>query len=341
MSNPVAVAMCGLGQWGPNLLRNLGQNRRARVVALCDASPKRLADFAPLHPGARLLASVGEVAADGEIEAVILATPAGLHEEQVRLLLDSGKHVLVEKPLAMSLAAARPLVELARKNARLLMVGHTFLHNPAVRRVKQEIEAGTLGRLNLLTAQRLSLGRIREDCNALWNLAPHDVSILLYWLGAMPIRVSARGMAFHEGHQQEDVALCHLEFPGRVLASIQVSWLNPVKMRQITVVGSQRMLVYDDIDTAAPVVLYDQRAEEVAAPPEGSLERFRLQVRSGPKSVLPVESTEPLALEIDHFLECVRTGAEPIGSGEEALRITAVLEACDRSMKANGATLEP
>lgn len=339
IDEPIKVAHCGLGKWGPNLLRNLGQNPKCEVVALCDLDKARLAEFGKQHPNALSIQSVEEIAANDSIQAAVLATPAGLHATQVRLLLEAGKDVLVEKPLAMGLDEAAELVSLAKERGSVLMVGHTFLFNPAVRRVKEEISKGALGDLQLVLAQRLSLGRIREDCNALWNLAPHDVSILLYWLGQMPLSVSARGIAFRERHRQEDFALCVLEFPNRVTASIQVSWLNPVKIRQMTIVGSERMLLYDDVNREQPLTLYHQRVEEVPKPgTEGSFEGYQLQVQPGREEALDVEDTEPLRAEVDHFLDCIRTRETPIGSGHEALRIMSVLDACDRSLK-NGGTI--
>ncbi len=342
MTESIRVAHCGLGQWGPNLLRNLAENEHCRITALCDLSRQKLERFGADHPGAALLTRVEEVAERDDVDAVVLATPAGLHEEQVHLMLEAGKDVLVEKPLALTLASAEELVQRAAELGRLLMVGHTFLFNPAVRRVRREIEAGNLGRLHLVLAQRLSLGRIREDCNALWNLAPHDVSIILNWMDAMPLNVSARGIALHERHKQEDIALVTLEFPSRVMASIQVSWINPVKVRAMTVVGSQRMLVYDDVNMKNPLTVYNKRVEEVPATAEpGTLERFKLEIRQGEEEPLPVQWREPLAEEVAHFLDCVRTRRTPTGSGEEALRIMSVLEACDLSMRQDGALVEP
>ncbi|MCC5877812.1 MAG: Gfo/Idh/MocA family oxidoreductase [Candidatus Sumerlaeia bacterium] len=341
-TKPIPVAMCGLGRWGPNLLRNLRENPCCTVAALCDRDQGSLDATAPLHPGVRVYTSIGDVAADEGIRAAVVATPAGLHHDHVSLLLESGKDVLVEKPLAMTLGEATKLVDRARELGRILMVGHTFLFNPAVRRVKSEIDNGTLGDLHLILAQRLSLGSIRTDCNALWNLAPHDISILLHWLGRLPDRVSARGIAFHEGHKQEDIALCVLEFPGRVMASIHVSWLNPVKVREMTIVGSNRMLTYNDVNTAEPLVLHDQGVSEVPLmDPEGSFERFQLQVRRGESKPLAVDQAEPLALEVDHFLDCITTRREPIGSGTEALRVSSVLEALDLSLKRGGETVVP
>lgn len=341
-ASPIRVAQCGLGQWGPNLLRNLAQNDGCVVGGLCDASEARLNEFAERHPGAKRVQRVEDIAALDDIQAVVLATPAGLHAQHVRLMLESGKDVLVEKPLAMTLAEARELNALAEKLGRVLMVGHTFLFNPSVIETKRQIEQGVLGDLQLILAQRLSLGRIRADCNALWNLAPHDISILLYWLDAMPTSVSARGIAFRERHAQEDFAFCVLEFPGRVMASVQVSWLNPVKVREMTVVGSERMLVYDDVNGEAPLALYHQGVEEVSLrDPDGSFERYQLRVKPGDKEVLPVEKGEPLAAEIAHFIHCVDTREIPRGSGKQALRIMSVLEALDQSLKQYGAPLVP
>ena len=341
-NDAVKVAMCGLGQWGPNLLRNLRNNEGCQVVALCDQDESRRKEFEPLHADARFYASVEEVAADKEVAAAVVATPAGLHEQHVRLLLEAGKHVLVEKPLALTLHAARRLVDLANFHECILMAGHTFLFNPSVRRVKEEIDHGSLGHLDLILAQRLSLGQIRRDCNALWNLAPHDISILLYWLEEMPETVSAHGMVIHERHEQEDAAFCVLTFPGRTMASIQVSWRNPIKVRQMTLVGSERMLIYDDVNRATPLTLYDQAVEEVEKrDPQGSFERFQLQIRRGPRSTIPVEDKEPLAQEVGHFLDCIRTGIVPVSSGLEALRVVSVLEALNISLKRNGEPVEP
>lgn len=338
----IPVAMCGLGQWGPNLLRNLRQNSACRVTMLCDKDPKRLEEFRPLHPEARFTTSIEEVARDPEVRAAVIATPAGLHATHARLLLEAGKDVLVEKPLAMALKDARDLTKLARREGLLLMTGHTFLFNPAVRRVKEELEKGTLGGLDIVLAQRLSLGHVRSDCNALWNLAPHDVAILLYWLDDIPVSVTARGMAVNERHQQEDVAFCVLQFPGRVMASLQVSWRNPVKVRQMSLVGRLRMLIYDDTNHEAPLTLYDQSIEEVPRrDPQGTFEGYQLQVRRGPSSQLPVEWHEPLAAEVEHFLSCIDSRDEPIGSGHDALQVIAVLEALDRSMKRDGEPVAP
>lgn len=338
----INVAHCGLGKWGPNLLRNLGENAQCQVVALCDPDKDRLKEFGQRYPQARLYTDVAQVAADPDIQAVILATPAGLHHDQAKLVLESGKDALVEKPLAMDIESAAQLVRLAREQQRVLMVGHTFLFNSAVRKVKEEIDAGTLGDLQLILARRLSLGRIRSDCNALWNLAPHDVSILLYWLGVMPERVTARGIAFHENHQQEDYVECLLEFPNRVAASIQVSWMNPVKVRDMTVIGSQQMLTYDDVDQKAPLTLHNKRVEEVErCNADGSFEAYQLEIRPGDSESLTVDQAEPLAAEIAHFLHCVQTREEPTGSGQEALRIMSVLDACNRSIKEGGNPIKP
>lgn len=330
------IAMVGLGQWGPNLLRNLRANHGVTVSHLCDLDEKRLQEFASLCPDATQTRNFSAVL-NSSADAVLLATPAGSHEAQVEAALLTGKDVFVEKPLAMTLKGASRLVRLARDRGRVLMVGHTFLFNPAVNKVRELLAAGTLGRLQFILAQRMSLGRIRDDCNALWNLAPHDVSILLHWIGAMPLSVSAHGLPFFDGQVQEDVAFCTLQFPGRVLATIQVSWLAPLKVREMTVVGSERMLRYDDVNTESSLTLFHRGATEVPqSAPDGSFDRFRLQVRHGGEEPIPIEHTEPLAVEIAEFLRCLSTRETPAGSGDDALRITSVLEALDRSLKSGG-----
>lgn len=341
MADRIQVAMAGLGQWGPNLLRNLQASDAFELAAICDRSDAALDKFRSCLPGVSVYHTIEALAVDPRIDAVVLATPAGMHEEHATLLLEAGKDVLVEKPLAMSLAAARRLVRLSESRGRVLMAGHTFLFNPAVRRVRQEIESGRLGRLQYLSAQRMSLGQVRGDCNALWNLAPHDVSIMLNWLGSMPTSVSARGLAFHAHHHQEDIVLCVLEFPGRVLASIQVSWMNPIKVRSMTLVGSERMLVYDDVESERPLTLYHRGIDEVSAGEPGSFESFQLVIRRGPEEALEVPRIEPLAAEVAHFGECIRSRQTPIGSGIEALRIVSVLEACQDSLRSGGRPVVP
>lgn len=334
--------MCGLGQWGPNLLRNLRQNPDCEVVALCDPDRERRREFEELHPGAGFYASVQEIAGRDDVEAVVLATPAGLHPEHTRMMLEAGKDVLVEKPLAMDLETGRQLVRRAEELGRVLMTGHTFLFNPSVLKTKEIIDEGRLGRLHLVQAERMSLGRVRADCNALWNLAPHDISIFLHWFEEMPESVSARGAAFYGDGLQEDIAFCILEFPQKLMVSLQVSWMNPVKVRRMTLVGAERMLIYDDVDRERPLLLFDQRVEAVQKrDPEGSFEKFQLQVKKGPSQAVAVDSAEPLANEIACFIDCVKTRSAPRGSGNEALRVISVLEALDRSLKNGGRLIKP
>lgn len=339
--NRVKVTMIGLGQWGPNLLRNLRDNGDAEIVGLCDANGRRLEEFRALHPGVTLTTSMDEALAI-PADAVVLATPAGLHETHVRACLDAGRDVLVEKPLALSLDAARELAEHAESRGRILMTGHTFLYNNVVRRVGDMLREGTLGQLRCILAQRLSLGQIREDVNALWNLAPHDVSIILDWLGTMPTEVTARGLASFAGHRQEDFALCTLAFPNSILASIQVSWLAPRKVREMTLVGTERMLHYDDVSREAPLTLFHRGAQEVPrTAPDGSLEGYRLAVRQGVEEPVAVDHIEPLAAEIAHYIDCIRTRKEPRTSARRTLPTISVLEALDRSLKSGGAPVHP
>ncbi|MDX2176539.1 MAG: Gfo/Idh/MocA family oxidoreductase [Candidatus Sumerlaeia bacterium] len=340
-SEPVRVAMVGLGQWGPNLLRVLRESRDFEVAALCDIDQARLDAFAELHPRALRTTELSEALA-ADVAAVVIATPANLHVDQVEHCLKLGKDVFVEKPVATSLADARRLTALATRQGRILMAGHTFLFNPAVRRVKQAIHEGLLGKVKYAICQRLSLGRIRDDVNALWNLAPHDISILLYWFGAMPKRVTAQGLVTFDGRRQEDVVFAQLEFPGNVLASVNVSWLAPTKVRDMVVVGSERMVRYDDVSKSAPLTLYHRGAEEVPSTrPDGTVDGFHLAIRQGGEERLQVDAAEPLALAVAHFRACVESRDEPFGSGNELLRVTSVLEALDRSLKSGGEPRTP
>lgn len=337
----VGLGVVGLGGWGPNLLRNAAGAPGAEVRVVCDSNAERLAAVTEAQQLFDQTTELSEVLSREDIDAVILATPAGLHFQHALTSLEMGKHVLVEKPMALTVDEGRFLVRRARELERILMVGHTFLYNDAVARMKQLIDAGELGRVYSIMAERMSLGRIRDDVNAMWNLSPHDFSIVLHLLGEMPRRVWAKGGIFLPGSELHDVVLATLEFPSGALVNVSSSWLNPVKVRRMTVVGQKKMLIYDDVSRDRKIVVYEKSVDSVPYDdPTGSFSKFQHHVRTGGEQVPEFEFREPLAKEITHFIQCISQGKKPLTDGAEGLRVLRVLEACQKSLESSGHPME-
>jgi predicted dehydrogenase len=276
-----------------------------------------------------------EAFGDPSIEAVAIATPARTHFALAQAALLAGKHLFVEKPLAMSTAEARTLVDLAAARGLVLMVGHVFEYNPAVRYIKAAMMAGELGEIYYLYSRRVNLGRVQSDVNALWSIAPHDISIALYLLDQLPAEVSCHG-ASCLNDEVEDVIFLTLHFPGNVLCHIHVSWLDPSKVRELTVVGSRKMVVYDDVSTEGKVRIYDKGVYRKGDPIYGE---FQYKLHSGDILIPRIDMQEPLTLECAHFVDCIRRGQTPDTDGANGLRVVAVLEAAQKSL-ANGGTKE-
>lgn len=340
----VRIAQVGLGYWGPNLLRNFVSLPDCRVTLGCDLEPARLSRFREQYQEIRFTPDWGEIL-DSDADGVVIATPAASHFRMVSEALSAGKHVLVEKPLAMTTAEAEALLGLARKVGRRLMVGYTFLYNPAVRKLREYISSKSLGKVMYLYSRRLNLGRLRTDVNALWNLAPHDVSIILYLLEEMPVRVSTRGACYLQPGV-EDVAFATLEFAGGEIANVHVSWLNPLKVREMVLVGTERMIVYDDTSKDAPLAVHDSgivRVPEAAQSGLGNFEdygRFQVLLRSGDVTLPKVGPEEPLKIECQHFVECIAEDREPLTGGLNGLQVTRILEAAQQSLKDGGTPVE-
>lgn len=344
---PVNVAVVGLGGWGPNLARNVAVTAGARLHTLCDARPERTEALQRAHPGCRARATFEAVLTDPDVDAVVIATPVHTHFALAEAALGAGKHVLVEKPLARTSEECRRLVSLAESRKLVLMVGHVFIYNAAVQRVKAYIDSGELGDIYYVYSQRLNLGQVRQDVNALWNFGPHDVSILMHWLGATPARVAARGYAYLQPGI-EDVVFLTLDFPAGVGASVHISWLDPRKVRCMTVVGSKKMVVYDDVSSDARIVVYDKgvtrkpSAGAAGGPGWAPLGRyadfgeFQLLLRAGDVVIPKLEFVEPLRVECAHFVECIRVGAAPRTDGRAGWHVVRVLEAAQRSLEAAG-----
>ncbi len=325
------VGLIGVGHWGPNYARLLhGQVPNARLAACADLQPERLQTIGTLYPGSRQYASHRAMLEAGGLDAAIVATATSSHRSVTLDCIAAGLHVLVEKPLADASEAGDEMVRAAERAGRVLMVGHTFLFNPAVERVKRLIDGGDLGRVLYLSFRRTGLGPIRQDVNALWDLAPHDLSMLRYWLGTDPVEVTARGQSYlRDG--VEDVVFMTLRYPEDVLVGIQVSWLDPVKDRTVTIVGDRKMIVYDDVHPTEKLRMYDKGASY--QPRGGEFSEFLAAVRDGDIVIPKVESKEPLREELLHFVSCVETGAQPRSGGREALQLVRILEQAQAELR--------
>jgi predicted dehydrogenase len=329
----IGVGVVGAGYWGPKHIRALSELPHARVVMVSDLNAARLAAVQRQYPGIRTTRHFEELLDSPEVDALVLATPASSHARLAREALVAGKHVLVEKPIATAAEAAEELIELRSRTGCVLMVGHTFLYNPAVRALRELVASGELGQTFYAHAQRLNLGLFQRDINVIWDLAPHDVSILMYVLGAEPVAVGARGSACVQ-RGILDVAYVDLAFPEGVHAALHVSWLDPNKVRRITIVGSKKMAVYDDVETLEKIRIYDKGVD--APPHTDTFGEFQLSYRYGNITIPHLPATEPLRLECEHFLECIQTGATPLSDGLQGLAVVRALEGAQRSLASGG-----
>lgn len=314
------IGLAGLGYWGPNLARVLANNERCEFSACCDLDPKKLSKTTRHYPFLQGFRDFDELL-KSDIDAVVIATPIGTHHELAKRALLRGKHVFVEKPLADSSQKAAELTRIGHFTRRTLMTGHTFIYSPPVVKVKELIESGALGDLRYISVSRVNLGLYQKDVDVVWDLAVHDLSILLYWLGENPIQAWSFGRACI--HTKRDVAFLWYKFPSGVIASCEVSWLAPQKMRRTCVIGSDKMVVYDDTDAGEKIKLFDSGVE-VAAPSDFG--EFQLTYRLGDIISPNLANLEPLAVEIDHFLRCLETGEAPITNGEFGTDVVRAIE---------------
>jgi len=324
----VTVGLVGYGYWGPNLLRNYMELEGAQPKWVCDLDQARLAKASGRYPSVRTTTEFEDILGDPEVEAVLVATPISSHHELAMRALKAGKHVFVEKPLATSVEECDELCETADKAGLTLMVGHTFVYSPPVRAVHQILKSGELGDIYFVQCSRVNLGLHQKDVSVVWDLAPHDLSILEYWLSEAPISVQAMGRScINNGIP--DVAFLSVRYASGVIAELQVSWLSPVKLRRTIVVGSKKMLMYDDTESVEKVKIFDQGVDY--KDPE-TFGEFQLSYRTGGIYAPKVDSTEPLSAEAAHFVECVRTGCRPITDGAAGRSVVAALEAAQRSL---------
>lgn len=319
----------GLGYWGPNLVRNLEAIAGAELVTLCDPDREALEAAALLAPGAALATDPAEVLGDATIDAVAIATPVPTHAESAVQVLEAGKHCFVEKPLAQSTADARRAVEAAVAADRILMVGHLLEYHPAVEALSELIRDGELGEIRYIHGNRQNLGRIRSDENALWSLGAHDVAVVLSLLGEEPTEVDAWGEAFVRPGV-EDVVFGYMRFPSGVAAHLHLSWLDPHKERRITVVGSKRMAVFDDMRIEGKLTVYDKGFDE------DSRSWGEYIARAGGSWSPRIPNSEPLRSELEHFVESARNGTTPRSDGASGLRVVTVLERLQRALDRSG-----
>jgi predicted dehydrogenase len=327
----IAVGVVGCGYWGPKLIRNFQSIPGSDLQVVADLREDRLGHIRGLYPAVKTTVSYTEML-DSPVEAVAIATPVQSHFAMAREALLHDKHVLVEKPLTINSAEAEELITLAEERQRILMVGHTFEYNPAVEYLRNYVARGDLGDVYYINATRVNLGIFQKNINVVWDLAPHDVSILLYVLGTAPNRVSARGASYVQPNI-EDVAFVTFHFPNGVIADVRVSWLDPCKIRRTTVVGSKKMIVYDDVE-AEKIRIYDKGVEK--PPYSDTLEEFRLSYRYGDITTPAISEAEPLEIECRHFLEAVRTGQSPRSNGRVGWQVVRILEGAQESLKQGG-----
>jgi len=335
----IRTAVIGCGYWGPNLIRNIHDEPRASVRYVCDTNPARLEAIARRYPAIKAIRNYRDVLADKEVDAVFVATPVDTHFPIAQAALRAGKHVLVEKPLTDSSAGARTLIALAKRNRLTLMVDHTFLFTSAVEKMKEIVTSGVLGEIYYIDSVRVNLGLFQHDINVVWDLGPHDISIANHILGRAPKRVSAVG-ASHISKRTEDVAYVTLYYPGHLLAHFHVNWLAPVKVRQMLVGGSQKMMLWNDIEPSEKIKVYDSgvtvRPLPDGRPDKGEIYKTLIQYRTGDMYAPRLENVEALSRVVSHFFDCIESGRQPLTNGHVGLEVIRVLEAADRSMKMRG-----
>jgi predicted dehydrogenase len=327
------VAVIGAGYWGPNLIRNLFAHKACKKLWVCDKDAARLESIRSRFPDLRFTQSYEEVLKSPEVDGVLIATPVGTHAPLAKAALDAGKHVFVEKPLAASVREANDLVEHADRAGRTLMVGHTFEYSPPVLKIQKLIRDGELGRIFFVSSMRVNLGLHQRDVSVIWDLAPHDFSILFSWVGERPESVAVTGNAFvRKG--VPDVAFIAVKFPSGIIAHIEVSWLAPSKLRRTTVVGDKKMLVYDDTEAVEKVKIFDRGVDY--KDPE-TFGEFQLAYRTGDILSPKLDSFEPLAMETLEFLQAIDDGKKPRTDGRSGLRVVEALEAAQKSLEMGGA----
>lgn len=332
----ISIAVVGCGYWGPNLIRNFHSHDGCRMRVMCDLDTTRLAHLKSVYPSVECERDFDKIVADKEIDAIAIATAVRLHHKLAKKAIEAGKHVFIEKPMASSSAECEELISLAAEKGIVLMVGHTFLYSPAILKIKEIVEHGDIGDIRYICSRRLNLGLFQQDINVAWDLAPHDLSIILYIMGEFPHTVNCQGRS-HVTPGIEDVTAMNLQFAHQRSAIVHSSWLDPRKVREITIVGSKRMIVYDDVEPQEKVKIFDARVER--PPHYDTFAEFHYAYHYGDKYIPYIKQDEPLKTETRHFLDCIKTGADPITNGQGGLNVVRILEASTQSIKQGGAPI--
>jgi predicted dehydrogenase len=337
MKKPIVVGVVGCGYWGPNLIRNFKSLPDCELRAMCDLSEARLKHMRSLYPDVEGMTDFGHLLNGVGVDAVVVAAPVKHHFPLAKAALLAGKHTLIEKPMAACSAECEELIEIARTKGLVLMVGHTFLYSAPVRKIAEIVQAGDLGEIRYINSRRLNLGLFQKDINVAWDLAPHDISIILHILEEFPLAVNCQGNA-HVTPGIEDVTNISLTFSHKRFATIQSSWLEPRKVREMTIVGTRRMIVYDDLQTNEKIRIYDTRVER--PPHHDTFAEFHYSYHYGDLYMPYIKQEEPLRGECQHFLECIEKSAEPLTSGYKGLELVKILEAASASLKQQGAPIK-
>lgn len=327
------IAVIGCGYWGPNLIRNFIQSNKVKQVVCCDLDQKRLDRMKGLYPSVEIVKEYKDLLESPDLDAAVIATPVKTHHPIAKDFLSHGKHVLVEKPFTHSYETAMDLIKLAEEKKKVLMVDHTFEYTAAVNKIKEIIGNGELGKVLYISCIRVNLGLFQPDINVVWDLAPHDISTILYIMGETPVSVNCQGKA-HFHSEIEDVATTTLNFKDGVIAFIHSSWLDPNKIRRTTIVGTRRMLVYDDIEPQEKIKIYDKGVE--VPPYYDTYADFHFSYRYGDIHSPRIDDYEPLRKECDHFVECIKRELSPLSDGYSGLRVVSILEAANKSLKQQG-----
>lgn len=324
------IGVVGCGYWGPNLIRNFYSLGECTLKAICDTDENRLTSVASNYPRVETFTDYDAFLSDADLDAVIIAVPVRFHYDLARRSLLAGKHTFIEKPMASSIEECRALNDLAARQGLTLMVGHTFLYSPVVRKIKEIVDSGELGKINYISARRLNLGLYQKDINVVWDLAPHDLSIILFLMDERPLEVNCRGKTTSAANIY-DVANMSLAFPGGGFATVHSSWLDPKKVRDMAIVGDRKMLVYDEMDPATKVKIYDMRVD-----PPGTPHESRISYHYGDMWAPYISTMEPLRLEAAHFIECMLTGKKPLSCGVHGMELVCILTAASESMRNRG-----
>ena len=335
MKKPISIGVVGCGYWGPNLVRNLNF-LDCNLKAMCDANAARLAHLKSLYSNIECVTDFKHMLNGIGLDAIVVATPVKYHYKMAKASLQTGKHTFIEKPMASSSAECEELIAIAKRKGLVLMVGHTFLYSAPVRKIVELVKSGDIGEIRYINARRLNLGLFQKDINVAWDLAPHDISIILHVLESYPTIVNCQGNA-HVTPGIEDVSNISLTFPNNRFATIQNSWMEPRKIREMTIVGSRRMIAYDDVQTAEKIRVYDVRVER--PPHYDTFAEFQYSYHSGDGYIPHLDLQEPLKMECQHFLDCINNGTMPLSDGRDGMELVKILEAASASLKLQGAPI--